>query len=157
MDKWQQKLQRQTTAQRALSGISFLLSHPDQGPDDETESAMDGAKLIELLNKNFKRLAKSNDGITRGELTIALTNPHDFTQDEYVMLQLMAKYFDTIVNLSDDEEGEETKITELDAQVLAQFIVDGKLSLKSLRYWCSMTGGPENNIPTPPPLTGDSA
>lgn len=156
MDKWQLKLQRQTAAHRALSGIRFLLSSSIENLGEEAENAMDGAKLIELLRKNYSRLAKNNDGITRGELAIALMSPTEFSQDEYVMLQLMTKYFDTIINLSNDEDGTETKITGLDSEVLAQFIADGKMTLKDLHRWGAMTAGGENNIPTPPPLTGDS-
>lgn len=155
MDKWQLKLQRQTAAQRALSGINFLLTHSEIS--DETEASMEGAKLIELLRKNFKRLCGGNDGISRGELAMALMRLPEFSQDEYVMLQMMTRYFDTIINLSDDEQGDETKITELDVEVLSQFIKDGKMTLKQLHGWCSRGGGAPANEPIkPPPLTGGS-
>lgn len=83
----------------------------------------------------------------------ALMNPQAFTTDEYEMLRLITKYFDTIINMSDDEEGEETKISRADLLVLEQFLVHSKMTLKELHSWCSIANQPADDI-GPPPLSG---
>ncbi|HMO23396.1 MAG TPA: hypothetical protein PKC98_20735, partial [Candidatus Melainabacteria bacterium] len=79
--------------------------------------------------------------------------PQAFTTDEYEMLRLITKYFDTIINMSDDEEGEETKISRADLLVLEQFLVHSKMTLKELHSWCSIANKPADDI-GPPPLSG---
>src|SRR5690606_4798854 len=120
---------KEAAAQRALNDIRWLI-HGNQQPaedvDDDGETYLDGPPIVGLLDKNFKRLAPDEDGITREELLRALMNPQAFTPDEYEMLRLLVKYFDTIINMSVDEEGEETKITRADLLVLEQFLVHSK-------------------------------
>src|SRR5579885_3034477 len=129
---------REEAAQQALNDIRWLI-HGNEAAPDEEESYLDGATICALLAKNFSRLDPNNDGITREELLIALMNPQAFTPDEYEMLRLLTKYFETIINLSEDEIGGETKISRYDMMVLEQFLVHSKMSLKELHTWCSMS------------------
>jgi hypothetical protein len=119
------------------------------------EEELSGAKLAELLDLNFKKLDSNGNGISRAEIAAALMQPNVFSVDEYAMLKLVAKYFDTIINLSDDEPGDETVITRTDAGVLAQFLVHSKLKLSELRRWIAIADGSatEQDI-GPPPISG---
>ena len=121
--------------------------------DEDEETYLDGPTIVKLLEENFDRLDPNNDGIEREELMTALMNPQAFTTDEYEMLRLITKYFDTIINMSDDEEGEETKISRADLLVLEQFLVHSKMTLKELHSWCSIANKPADDI-GPPPLSG---
>ena len=147
---------REEAAQQALEDIRWLIQG-NEAADDEEDTYLDGATISRLLEKNFTRLDPKNDGITREELMIALMNPQAFTPDEYEMLRLLTKYFDTIINLSEDEVGGETKISRFDMMVLEQFLVYSNMTLKELSTWCqmSMAGkrGDETEI-GPPPLSG---
>lgn len=126
---------REEAAKAALTDIKWLL-HGDEGKgssDDETY--LDGPVIVELLEKNFAKLDPNNDGISRDELMDALSHPANFSVDEYEMLRLVAKYFDTIISMADDQEGEELRITQLDLAVLKQFLVNGQMTLKDLKRW----------------------
>ena len=83
----------------------------------------------------------------------ALMNPQAFTTDEYEMLRLITKYFDTIINMSDDEEGEETKISRAYLLFLEQFVVHRKTPLKGFPSWSPIAKKPADDI-GPPPLSG---
>jgi len=122
---------------------------------DAVEEELSGAKLAVLLDRNFQRLDPNGNGISRAEIAAALMTPNVFSVDEYAMLKLVAKYFDTIINLSDDEEGNETVLTRTDAQVLSQFLVHSKLKLSELRRWIAIADGTatEEDI-GPPPISG---
>lgn len=122
---------------------------------ESVEEELSGEKLAELLDKNFKRLDPNGNGISQVEIAAALMTPKVFSIDEYAMLKLVARYFDTIINLSDDEEGAETVLTRTDAQVLTQFLVHSKLKLSELRRWIAIADGTatEQDI-GPPPMSG---
>ncbi|CAN5165090.1 hypothetical protein BH10CYA1_BH10CYA1_58170 [soil metagenome] len=122
---------------------------------DAVEEELSGAKLAELLDRNFTRLDPNGNGISRTEIAAALMTPNVFSVDEYAMLKLVAKYFDTIIKLSDDEEGDETVLTRTDAEVLSQFLVHSKLKLSELRRWIAIADGTatEQDI-GPPPMSG---
>ena len=148
--------ERERAAKAALNDIRWLLhGQAGEGQDDSDETYLDGATICKLLEQNFERLDPNNDGIEREELMTALMNPQAFTADEYEMLRLITKYFDTIINMSDDEDGEETKISRADLLVLEQFLVHSKLTLKELHSWCSVANkpGPADEV-GPPPLSG---
>ncbi len=122
---------------------------------ESVEEELSGAKLVELLNLNFSRLDTNDNGIEREEIAAALMMPSLFTVDEYAMLKLVAKYFDTIINLSKDEAEEETVITRTDAEVLTQLLGHSGLKLSELRRWISLEEGSasEDDI-GPPPMSG---
>ncbi len=148
-------------AEQALSDIAWLVGGTMQDRARQNyrdrEDELDGEKLVELLDRNFSRLDPDRNGISRVELTAALMSPRLFDQDEYAMLKLLAKFFDTIINLSDDEEGDETVITQLDKQVLQQFLVHSKIKLSELHRWIAISDGTatEKDI-GPPPLSQGS-
>lgn len=114
-----------------MQDVVWILERSESPPENE----ISGQALVHLLQKNFSRLDPDNNGITREELLAALTKPQSFTGDEYAMLGLLSRYFDTVINLSDDEKGPETRITRLDFDVLAQFLVHSGLTLGALHTW----------------------
>jgi hypothetical protein len=151
---------REEAAQQALADIRWLLHGTKQEQlavplEEDDDTQLDGQTIISLLEKNFQRLDPNGDGISREEIMVALMNPQAFTPDEYEVLRLVTKYFDTIINLSEDEDGGETKISRYDMLVLEQFLVHSNMSLKELHAWCCMSkgygGGGEIG---PPPLSG---
>jgi hypothetical protein len=142
---------REDAAKAALADIRFLLQKSPGASESSglDETYLDGPKIVELLERNFKRLDPNNDGISRQELMTALSCPANFSADEYEMLRLVTKYFDTIINMADDQEGEELRISLLDMTVLKQFLVHGQMTLKELKRW-SMSVEQEVG---PPPLS----
>lgn len=155
---------REDAAQQAMADIRWLIQGTEQGTlasaaptDDDDETHLDGKTIVTLLEKNFARLDPNNDGISREEIMVALMNPQAFSPEEYEVLRLVTKYFDTIINLSEDEDGGETKISRYDMLVLEQFLVHSNMTLKQLHEWCAMSkapgGGGEGTI-GPPPLSG---
>ena len=93
------------------------------------EEELPGKQLVDLLYQTFATLDPDNNGISRAEMTAALVQPNLFSADQYAMLKLVAKYFDTIINLADDEPLDETVITKTDAQVLGQFLQNSDFKL----------------------------
>lgn len=152
---------REEAAQQALADIRWLLTGTKDEElaaplAEEDDTQLDGQTIMQLLDKNFQRLDPNGDGITREEIMVALMNPQAFSREEYEVLRLVVKYFDTIINLSEDEEGGETKISRTDMLVLEQFLVHSNMTLKQLHAWCCMTkgvGGTPGEI-GPPPLSG---
>ena len=108
------------------------------------EDTMDGAHLADLLEQNFAKLDPNKNGITKDELVKAMLTPWEFSVDEYTMLKLLGKYFDTIIHMSDDEQGPETRITEMDKDVLIQFLRYGGMTLKQLQVWRSADDTPDS-------------
>ena len=148
---------REHAAKKALGDIRWLLNSQDKAEEfGDGDSYLDGPTVCALLRKNFGKLDPDNDGITRKELITALGNHESYSEDEYEMLRLITKYFDTVINLSEDEDGpEETKISVNDLDVLEQFLLHGKFSMKELHKWCNIgnkNGGVESV--GPPPMTG---
>jgi hypothetical protein len=107
------------------------------------EDTMDGAHFAALLDKHFDKLDPNRDGITKEELTQALLTPWQYKDDEYAMLKLLGKYFDTIIHMSDDQEGPETVITELDKDVVVQFLRHSNFTLAQLQQWRAMDQSPD--------------
>jgi hypothetical protein len=141
------KPDREEAAKAALTDINKLLHPGDDKVSSKNESYLDGPVIVELLEKNFARLDPNNDGISRLELMDAISRPADFSVDEYEMLRLVAKYFDTIITMADDQEGEELRITQLDLAVLKQFLVNGQMTLQELKRWNSSV---EEEVGMPP-------
>jgi hypothetical protein len=147
--------QREIAARRALNDISYLVQKAEEGSSADPDEPR-GRDVVALLRKNYRRLDKNKNGISREELTQALMRPGEFSKDEYVMLQLLNKYFDTIANLSKDEDGPETVISRMDCAVLAQFLMHSDLTLSQLHQWVGMTRPTritDQDI-GPPPLSG---
>jgi len=157
----QKMQQRHEAAESALKDIVWLIDGTMQDRAiqhyRDPEEELEGEKLVDLVKRNFARLDPDNNGISRDEITTALMHPQQFDVDEYAMLKLLAKFFDTIINLSDDEPDEETVITRVDCEVLQQFLVHSKLKLSELHRWIKMMDGTatEQDI-GPPPLSHDS-
>jgi hypothetical protein len=101
------------------------------------EPHLDGVTIATLLEKNFSKLDPNGNGITREELAQALISQGSYSRDEYAMLQLIGKYFDTIANMCEDEQGPQSVITSLDKDVLNQFLMHSNLSLAELHQWRS--------------------
>ncbi|MBZ0189057.1 MAG: hypothetical protein K8F91_22620 [Candidatus Obscuribacterales bacterium] len=147
---------REQAARRALDDIKFLLAFEPgtvgSGSGSGSEIAIGGAQFVDLLLANFNKLDWNDDGISRDELTTALIYPQSFAADEYEMLKLVAKYFDTIINMVDDEPGEELRITRADVEVLAQFVIHSGMTLEKLHMWCSLEQSSQQSV-GPPPMT----
>ncbi|MBX9692631.1 MAG: hypothetical protein K2Z81_09625 [Cyanobacteria bacterium] len=149
------QITREEAAKNALAYIRTLLdadSESEKSDNPESKNYLDGPSVVDLLKKNFSRLDPNSDGISREELMAALLAPDSFEEDEYEMLRLVAKYFDTIINLADDEDGEELRITQLDLMVLEQFFVHGKMTLKELHKWNTLQKTVADEV-GPPPLS----
>lgn len=102
---------------------------------EDSEPSLDGKVLAQLLNSNFKRLDPNGDGISRDELMDAVNNRDQFSADEYAMLLLVSKYFRTISNMSDDQDGPETVISPTDLEVLSQFLTHSPMTIEDLHKW----------------------
>jgi hypothetical protein len=128
-----------TTQKKQVAGdlLDEILSMIQSfAPPNAPDPMIEGTLLIKLLNSNFERLDPNGDGISRKELSVALARPADFSTDEYAMLYLVAKYFDTIAELSDDEPGKrDSVITPMDRDILGQFIIYSKMSVAELSEW----------------------
>lgn len=142
------QLDREEAAKKTLQ---YVLEHAHrQSPSLARHSqSLDSATLVKLLDQNFARIDTNDNGISREELAIALSNPHRFTTDEYAMLCLVSKFFDTIAALCDDQtDFEETVITRMDKEVLSQFLLHSKMTLQDLHNWVCYEKG---DYPSPPP------
>jgi len=126
---------RHNAAQHAFQDVLGQLRTVETNPAQQSDPPLDGATVAKLLEKNFSRLDPNGNGITREELAQALLSKGSYTSDEYAMLQLIGKYFDTIANMCDDEVGPQSVITSLDKDVLNQFLVHSNLSLSDLHKW----------------------
>lgn len=104
---------------------------------DGPSSTMRGVQLARLLDKNFAKLDPDNDGITRDELAQALLSPWGFSQEDFTLIRLLQKYFDTIANMVDEEPGKDSRITLNDKEVLNQFLIYSDLDLHTLSLWRS--------------------
>lgn len=135
-DPPQPQQKKRLAAKEALEDVLWLVRGGSEDcPVDAAGGELDGEKFAELLRKNFKRLDPTGTAITKEHLAKALMKPDQFSEDEWVMLQLLAKYFDTIANMCEDEPGPQTVITSLDSDVLCEFLVHSKLSLPQLHEW----------------------
>ena len=112
------------------------LEDPNEEIDPHSYAlTLDGQRIAEILDKNFKVLDPDNDGISREEISHALMTPERFGEDEYAVLHLLGHYFQTIANLSEDEEGPQTHITEMDKDVLNQFLRYTGMTLADIHRW----------------------
>jgi hypothetical protein len=119
-----------------------------------TQETLDSETFARLFVKTYPRLDPKDQGLSKEHLGKLIMRPDIFTHDEYVMLLMLAKYFDTIANLVDDEPGPQKTITPMDREVLCQFLVHGKLSLAELHRWRLLCMAPaEDSDREGPPLT----
>lgn len=148
---------KKAAANDTLEHVLGFLRLPDPAMPAAAASVeeLDGKLLIELLDKNFDRLDPTGTGISRKTISRALALPSEFSKDEYVMLQLLGKYFQTIADLSDDEPGDEdTVISRSDKEVLSQFLLYSKVTLAELHHWqCAEKKAQDEQLPGPPPLS----
>jgi hypothetical protein len=121
-----------------------------------TEETLDSEKFARLFIQTYPRLDPKDQGLSKEHLGKLIMRPDAFTHDEYLMLLMVAKYFDTIANLVDDEPGPQTLITPVDREVLCQFLIHGKLSLPELHRWRLLCMAPkkEDAEIEGPPLSG---
>ena len=129
---------RQDAAQHAFQDVLGQLRTVETNSTQQPEPQLDGVTVAKLLEKNFARLDPNGNGITREELAQALLSKGTYTDDEYAMLQLIGKYFDTIAKMAEDEVGPQSVITSLDKDVLNQFLAHSNLSLSELHTWRSV-------------------
>ena len=150
MEREYPAIHRENAARDLLDEIVSLVKDSEAPAGEDPQ--LDARRLVELLNSNFKKLDHDNDGISRGELSVALARPGEFSNDEYTMLYLVGKYFDTISELSDDEPGkQDTRISKLDKDILAQLLVGRNLTLAQLHAWFHRDS--KETFQSPPPLT----
>jgi len=134
--------ERKSAVQSALSDVAFFLKNdPDVQAYEARESAFDNGAFLKLLDQCFSTLDPDNNGISLNEVMTALRQPEKFSRDQYVMISLTAKYFDLIANMSDDEPGKETVITQKDKDILARSLQDSNLNLAELHLWCFTRDG----------------
>lgn len=98
-------------------------------------TVMDGARLSELLIKNFGKIDVNGDGVSLSEIKRAEAMPFNFSEEELLMLKVLERFFETVCNLVDDEPGPDTVISALDVQVLAQFLQHSNLTIEQLSQW----------------------
>lgn len=128
----------------------------DEGQVQSLEQeSLDSESFARIFIQTYPRLDPKNQGLTKEQLTKMIMRPDVFSHEEYVMLMMLAKYFDTIANLVDDEPGPQTMITPMDREVLCQFLVHGKLSLPELHRWRLLCMAPKEDVEFEgPPLSG---
>lgn len=142
-----------TPAHGNLDDLLWL--HKSSGPSDYdhieslAQDTLDSQTFADLFNKTFPRLDPENRGITKEHLGKLIMRPDIFANDEYVMLLLLAKYYDTISNLVD---GDTHRITSLHKEVLSTFLIHGKLTLAELARW-RMLGSESLDSGDLPPLS----
>jgi len=143
-------------AKNTMNDLIFLLGGTTEDRAIENyrnpEVELPGTRMVELLNKTFSTLDPNNNGISRAEIARALIHPEKFSVDEYSMLKLITKYFDTIINLSDDEIAEETVITQNDSKVLGESLLGSQFTLSEFHRWIAISSGTatEKDIGPPP-------
>lgn len=128
----------------------------DEGQVQSLEQeSLDSESFARIFIQTYPRLDPKNQGLTKEHLGKLIMRPDVFSHEEYVMLMMLAKYFDTIANLVDDEPGPQTMITPMDREVLCQFLVHGKLSLPELHRWRLLCMAPKEDVEFEgPPLSG---
>jgi hypothetical protein len=136
-----QNEKREQAAKLAFDDIMAMAKDDRSSPLSKTDDNLDahrtmrGVQLAKLLDKNFDKLDPDNDGITRDELAQALLSPWGFTEEDFTLIRLMQKYFDTIANMVDEEPGHDSRITRQDKEVLNQFLIFSDLDLRTLALW----------------------
>ncbi len=138
---------RRNAAKRTFTDVLGQLRRgqlPGEIDNQPQPENLEGKKLSRLLEDNFARLDPDNNGITKEELASALISPERFSSDEYVMLKLVGKYFKTIANMCNDQIGPETVITQMDKDVLIQFLAHSNLTLADLHAWRALDADPED-------------
>lgn len=126
---------------------------PNPTAENTKVTGMNGPQLARLIEANFARLDENGDGLTKKELATAMSTPHKFNADEWTMLRLITKYFDSIAAICDDQtEGEKVRITHMDKEVLIQFLKFSNMSLQDIHDWLSHN---ERSVAPPPKSSMD--
>lgn len=149
---------RGTQGHGSLDDLLWLHKASGPTPVEEVQSleqeTLDSETFAKLFIQTYPKLDPRDQGLTKEHLGKLIMRPDIFTNDEYNMLLMLAKYFDTVSNLVDDEEGPQTMITPMDKEVLCQFLVHGKLSLPELHRWRLLCMQPKEDPGMEgPPLT----
>jgi len=149
--------EHKAVAEKALQNMEWLVNNFTSDQATPQKSPIDKHEFVQLLQKNFEKLDRDNsDSISRREISAALADLADYTANEYVMRELLTRYFDFISELVDDDDGEEKVISRSDVQVLGQFLLDSNMTLEALYMWCSgPSGPPKADLIKPPPMSGD--
>lgn len=149
--------ERKQLASKALQNIEWLVNNFTDDRAVTQKSPLDKSEFVSLLQKNFDKLdADRSNGISRAEITAAMQQHADFSANEYVMLQLLLRYFDFIRALVDDDDGMEEVVSRADVDVLSQFLMESNITLEALYMWCSgPSGPPKADLISPPPLTSE--
>ena len=146
---------RETAAGMLIEQMLTLNSDrgiPTSKEDDMDVEHLQGPYLAELLEKNYKRLDITSEGISRKALAFALGAPQSFSKDEYAMLKLLSKYFHSVAKLCDDQSEEAPIfITRMDMEVLLQFLKHSNMSLRDIHDWMSLN---ERSVAPPPSSAG---
>lgn len=118
----------------------------------QVRRALSGAQFIELVEKNYTRIQRNETGLTKKDIAIAMGKPAEFSLPEYLMLEEMLKYFDTIIALAPAAYFRQARvITPTHFEVLGAFLVHSDFSLAQFDNW--MSAKPEF---APPPLMSSS-
>jgi len=111
--------------------------------------SLTGAQFIELLEKNYTRIQRNETGLTKKDIAIAMGKPAEFSLPEYLMLEEMLKYFDTIISLAPAAYFRQARVvTPTHIEVLGAFLVHSDFSLAQFDGW--MSAKPEI---APPPMS----
>ena len=108
-----------------------------------------GSFFIELFEKNFDRIASNEMGVSKKDIVRALGKPSEFSLQEYLMLEELIKYFDTICELSCTVHYRSVRVISVThREVLKQFLVHTGFSMAQFDGWLN------NAKPglSPPPL-----
>jgi hypothetical protein len=146
---------RKMLAQKALEKMKWTASNVSADRYVHKDTPLDKHEFVKLLRKNFEKLDRDkNKGISKQEILDALTGLPDFTTDEYVMLQLLVRYFDFISDLVRSDES--NVISKQDIDVLEQFLLNSNLTLEALYIWCGGRSEPKPDV-SPPPLSSQDS
>lgn len=148
---------RKLAAEKALQNMEWLVTHFNDDRKVPPKTPIDKREFVALLQSNFEKLDRDrSETISRSEIVAALSAITDFSANEYIMLQLLMRYFDFISELVDDNDEEEKAISRADVDVLSQFLLESSMSLDALYLWCSgPSGPPKADLIKPPPLSSE--
>lgn len=148
---------RKAMALQALQNIQWLVDNASSDRTVPHKVPLGKEEFVQLLKANFDKLDKDkSNSISRSEITHALDEVADYSASEYIMLQLLMRYFDFISDLVDESDTTEKVVSRTDVDTLAEFLLESNLTLEALYMWCSgPSGPPKGDLIKPPPLSAD--